>query len=73
VKTVAEATKALARGKQAREDNPLTVVGRKPTFNEFVATYLSRLEDTRTTKRPETVRKERHVLDGWKAHLGGVS
>jgi integrase len=72
VTTSAEAVKAIGRLKQSREDNDLPMLGRRPTFSEFAVTYFEHLEAASDTKRPETVRKERHVTRGWEAHLGGV-
>lgn len=68
--TVAEAKAALEKLKLRRDDDQLQVhdVRQAPTLRDFVPRYL---EDVRQRKRPETYRKEEHVLKRWLAALGG--
>lgn len=68
--SVAEAKSALERLKLRRQDDQLQAhdIRQAPTLREFVETYL---EDVKLRKRPETYRKEEHILRRWVSALGG--
>jgi integrase len=65
--TVTEAKAALARLKDKRDANALPTLRQAPKLADYLQPYL---DGIKLRKRPETVRKEKHHLDGWVTKLG---
>lgn len=71
--TVPQAVAVMNKMKVQREDETLKVAAKRtPTLAEYAQTYIGRLEQLGTAKRPATIRLEKALLRSLSASLGSL-
>jgi integrase len=70
VRTLSAAREALEIKRHERRENQLPMIGHKPLFRDYCATYFEKAKVQR--KRPDTIAGEREALARWCHHLGHV-
>jgi integrase len=67
-RNLAEAKEAIEVKRHERREDSLPILGRKPIFGDYCASYFEKAKVQR--KRPGTIENEQQGIARWRSHLG---